>query len=87
MLGVCRIDGLTVSVTIKKKVRIVVMYKSEVLGVPFKIAKASINEEEIKELDDLINRRSREGWDLVAYAFMGDAGNFGRGVLITFKKE
>ena len=64
-----------------------VMYKSEVISVSFKIAKASIKEEEIKELDDLINRRSKEGWDLVAYAFMGDAGNFGRGILITFKKE
>ena len=62
-------------------------YKSEILRVSFKMMNASIGEDEIQHLDDLINRRASEGWDLVSYAFMGDAGNLGRGILLTFKKE
>jgi hypothetical protein len=62
-------------------------YKSEVLKVSFKFIKASIKEEEIELLDELINKRASEGWELVTYAFMGTEGSFNRGVLITFKKD
>ncbi|MCL2712914.1 MAG: DUF4177 domain-containing protein [Methanomassiliicoccaceae archaeon] len=62
-------------------------YRSEILKVSFKIIKASIKEEEIALLDELINKRASEGWELVTYAFMGGDGSLGRGVLITFKKD
>ena len=62
-------------------------YKSELLKVSFKLVTASIKEEELAMLDEVINNRSREGWDLVTYAFMGNEGSFGRGILLTFKKE
>ena len=63
------------------------VYKTEILKVSFKWLKASIKEEEIIQLDNLINLRAKEGWELVTYAFMGDEGSLGRGVLMTFKKE
>jgi hypothetical protein len=40
-------------------------YKSEVMKVSYKLLKASINEEEVRRLDDLINRWAAEGWLLV----------------------
>jgi len=64
-----------------------VRYESEVVRVSFKLIKASIKEEEIALLDDIINRRASDGWELVTYAFMGSGGDGGRGVLITFRKD
>ena len=62
-------------------------YKTEIVKVSFKFLKSSIKEEEVTELNDLISKRASEGWELVTYSFMGDGGSFGRGVLITFKRE
>jgi len=76
-----------ISKTKKKMVFIMTVYKTEILKVSFKWMMASINEEEIAQLDDFINKRASSGWELVTYAFMGDAGNFGRGILVTFKKD
>ena len=64
-----------------------VKYESEILKMSFKFLKSSIKEEEIAELDRVINERAAKGWELVTYTFMGDGGSFGRGVLITFKKD
>jgi len=64
-------------------------YKSEVLKVTFKLIMSSINEEEVVKMDELINKRASEGWELVTYSFMGGGGgsDFGRGILLTFKKD
>jgi len=64
-------------------------YKSEIMKVSFKLVTSSINEEEMIKFDELINQRAKEGWELVSYSFMGGGGgsDFGRGILITFKKE
>ena len=62
------------------------VYKSEVLKTSYRMFKASIKEEEIQALDNLINQRAAEGWELVTYAFMGSNDSLGRGVLVTFKK-
>ena len=66
-----------------------VRYKSEIMRASFKLVKSSINEDELAELNDLINKRQSEGWELVTYSFMGGGGgsDFGRGILITFKKD
>jgi hypothetical protein len=67
----------------------ITVYKSEVLKVTYKLIMSSINPEEVTKMDDLINQRRKEGWDLVTYTFMGGGGgnDFGRGILMTFKKE
>ena len=62
-------------------------YESEVVRVSFKLIKASIKEDEISQLDEVINKRASQGWELVTYAFMGGDGSLGRGILITFRKD
>ena len=65
-----------------------VRYKSEVLKVSFKLITSSISEGEVVEMDELINQRAKEGWELVTYSFMGGGGSdFGRGILLTFKRD
>jgi len=61
------------------------------MKVNWKLFKSSITEEESNEFDRLINKRAAEGWELVAYTFMGGGSgglgiDMGRGILITFKK-
>ena len=41
------------------------MYKSEILYVSKKIWSDKATEEDIAMLDDLLNRRASEGWELV----------------------
>jgi hypothetical protein len=59
------------------------------MRVSLKLIKSSITDEEVLELNNLINKRASEGWELVTYSFMGGGGgsDFGRGILITFKKD
>jgi len=65
-----------------------IRYKSEMLKVSFKWVTSSITDEELVKLDEVINKRSKEGWDLVSYSFMGGSGGgWGRGILMTFKRE
>ena len=67
-------------------VNLVVKYKSEILKVSFKLLKSSIREEEVHQLDELINKRASEGWELAAYTFSG-GGDISKGILVTFKKD
>jgi hypothetical protein len=65
-------------------------YKSEIIKVSFKWITSSITEEESGELDELINKRTSEGWEFVTHTFMGGGGgtsDFGRGILITFRRD
>jgi hypothetical protein len=66
-------------------------YRSEIMKVAWKMWKSSIREEERNELDVLLNQRAAEGWELVAYTFMGGGQgglgvDMGRGILVTFKR-
>jgi len=64
------------------------VYRSEMLKVSYKFVTSSIKDDDVAKMDEVINQRRREGWELVTYAFMGGgAGELGRGILITFKKE
>lgn len=62
-------------------------YKSEILKVSYKLVKASLTEVEVKKLDELINKRSVEGWELVTHSFMGGSDSMASGILVTFKRE
>jgi len=67
-------------------------YRSEILKVSFKLIGSSIKAGEVNQLDELINKRAKEGWELAAYTFMGGGGvaigaDVGRGILVTFKKD
>ncbi|OON95307.1 MAG: DUF4177 domain-containing protein [Epulopiscium sp. Nele67-Bin005] len=62
------------------------IYKSETLYVSTKwfTDKASAND--CKELDDLLNKRMSEGWELVTYNYMATAIQVKGGFVITFRK-
>jgi hypothetical protein len=71
---------------------IMVEYRSEIMKVAWKMWSSSIKEKEMNEFDVLINQRASEGWELVAFAFMGGGQgglgvDMGRGILVTFKRE
>jgi hypothetical protein len=64
-------------------------YKSEVLVTTIKWVDDRANETDIARLDELINKRTQEGWELVTYAYManGLTAHLHSAILITFRKE
>ncbi|MBP1040928.1 DUF4177 domain-containing protein [Vagococcus sp. BWB3-3] len=61
-------------------------YKSEILETSTKWIKDSANEKDLKLLDDLINSRAQQGWELVTHAYMPNVVATRSAFLITFKK-
>ena len=45
------------------------------------------NEEDAANLDELINRRYQEGWELVTYNYMATSSQIKGAFIITFRKE
>ena len=45
-------------------------YKSEILWVSSKWFSDKANEKDLAELDELLNERAAEGWELVTYDYM-----------------
>ena len=62
-------------------------YKTEILKVSTKWFSDKANEDDIVELDELINRRSREGWELATYDYMATSSQIRGAFLVTFRKE
>jgi hypothetical protein len=62
-------------------------YKSEVLKTTFKWVKDSANEKDIACLDELINKRTAEGWEFITYSYMTNVFAAHSAILITFRKE
>lgn len=62
------------------------IYKTEVLYTKTKWITDKAEESDIKELNDLINKRSQEGWELVTYSYMSTSMQLRGATLITFKK-
>jgi len=62
-------------------------YKSEVIETTFKWFKNSASEEDVKNLDALINKRSFEGWELVCYSYMTNVNAARSAILVTFRRE
>ncbi|MDR0471054.1 MAG: DUF4177 domain-containing protein [Nitrososphaerota archaeon] len=63
------------------------VYKSEVLVTAMKWVNDSANEADVARLDDLINKRTEEGWEFVTYSYMANVGGIRSAILITFRKE
>lgn len=63
------------------------MYKSEILYVSKKIWSDKANEKDIAMLDDLLNRRASEGWELVTYDYMATSSQIRGAFVITYKKS
>ena len=61
-------------------------YKSEILLTKTKWVSDKADEGDLLELDNLINKRAQEGWDLVTYSYMSTSMQVKAATLITFKK-
>ena len=62
-------------------------YRSEVLWVSSKWFSDKVNDEDVAKLDELINQRAREGWELVTYDYMATSVQVRGAFLITFGRE
>ncbi|MCL2288359.1 MAG: DUF4177 domain-containing protein [Candidatus Bathyarchaeota archaeon] len=64
-------------------------YKSEVLKTTYKWVNDRANEKDIAQLDELINKRTAEGWEFVTYSYMTNHSGLSlrSAILITFRKE
>lgn len=62
-------------------------YKSEILRVSVKWFSDKANEKDIAELDELINQRAAEGWELATYDYMATSTQWAGAFVVTFKKK
>jgi hypothetical protein len=63
------------------------MYKTEILTTGIKWLSDKANEADVTALDELINQRASEGWELVAYSYMATSIQSRGATLLTFKKQ
>ena len=62
-------------------------YKTELLTVSTKVLSNKANENDCDELDELLNARAKEGWELVTYDYMATSTQIKGAFVITFRKE
>ena len=62
-------------------------YKTEILKTGVKWFSDKANEADVSELDELINERASEGWELVTYSYMSTSLQTRGATLITFRKQ
>ena len=62
-------------------------YRTEILTVSTKWFSDKANAADISMLDQLLNERAAEGWELAAYDYMGTSTQFKGAFVVTFRKE
>jgi len=62
-------------------------YKTEILWVGTKFWSDKANEKDAAELDELLNRRAAEGWELAAYDYMATTSQIKGAFIVTFRRE
>lgn len=62
-------------------------YKTEILKVGTKLWSDKANDKDAAELDELLNRKAAEGWELVTYDYMATSVQVKGAFIITFRKE
>ena len=63
------------------------IYRTEILTVGAKLWSDKATEDDALELDELLNTRSAEGWELVTYDYMATSTQIKGAFIITFRKE
>jgi len=63
------------------------VYKSEILEVSTKFFSDKANEKDAAELDELLNSRAAEGWELVTYDYMATSVQIKGAFILTFRRE
>ena len=61
--------------------------KTEILTVGTKWMSDKADEADAAELDELLNRRDAEGWELVTYDYMATSIQIKGAFIITFRRE
>ena len=62
-------------------------YKTEILWVGAKFWSDKANEKDAAELDELLNQRSAEGWELATYDYMATTSQIKGAFIVTFRRE
>jgi len=62
-------------------------YKSEIFTATRNWLLGRTSETNVRNLDELLNRRTTEGWELVTYAYMPTGFGECSAILVTFRKE
>lgn len=62
-------------------------YKTEILTVSTKWFSDKANAADISMLDQLLNERAAEGWELAASDYMGTSTQIKGAFVVTFRKE
>ena len=52
-----------------------------------KWVKDSASPKDVEKLDELINKRAEEGWELAEYSYMVNTFGLHSAILVTFKKK
>ncbi len=63
------------------------IYKTEILKVGTKFWSDKANDKDAAELDELLNQRAAEGWELATYDYMATTSQIRGAFIITFRKE
>ncbi len=63
------------------------IYKTEILTVGTKWFSDKADENDIATLDQLINERAANGWELVTYDYMATSMQIKGAFVITFRKQ
>lgn len=67
--------------------QIMYIYKTEILTVGVKWISDKANTKDIAALDQLINERAADGWELVTYDYMATSTQIKGAFVITFRKQ
>ena len=62
-------------------------YKSEILWVSSKLWSDKATDKDAAELDELLNQRAAEGWELATYDYMATSFQTKGAFIVTFRKE
>ena len=62
------------------------IYKSEILKVGSKLWSDKADEDDLVLLDELINQRASEGWELVTYDYMATSTQIRGAFVVTFRR-
>jgi len=61
-------------------------YKSEIVSKGIRWVRGRASESDASGLDELLNERAQEGWELVAYAYTTEIMNVSAAMLVTFRR-
>ena len=64
-----------------------IMYKTEILKVGAKLWSDKADSQDCEALDELLNQREAEGWELVTYDYMATDLQIKGAFVVTFRKK